>query len=144
MSDFNTKSPVLVDLSLSAYVLGFAIGPLIVAPLSEVYGRLYIYHICNILFVINNVACAISPTIWALILFRFLSGCAGSCPLTLGSGTIADVMEPEKRGRAMSVVAFGSVGGPILGPVFGGIIAERVGWRWVFGMLVCFVCSTPF
>lgn len=142
MSDFNIKSPVLVDLSLSAYVLGFAIGPLVVAPLSEVYGRLYIYHTCNILFVINNVACATSPTIWVLVLFRFLSGCAGSCPLTLGGGTIADVMEPEKRGRAMSVVAFGSVGGPILGPVFGGIIAERVGWRWVFGMLVCFGALT--
>ncbi|KAL9033315.1 MAG: hypothetical protein Q9214_007573, partial [Letrouitia sp. 1 TL-2023] len=67
--------------------------------------------------------------------FRFLAGCAGSAALTIGGGTIADVMPPEKRGKAMAVYVMGPVLGPSLGPVAGGFLAEAAGWRWIFWLL---------
>ena len=64
---------------------------MIVAPMSEMYGRSLLYHICNLLFVIFNIACAVSTSFGMLVAFRFLAGCAGAAPLTLGGGTIADM-----------------------------------------------------
>ena len=88
-------------------ILGFAMGPLVIAPLSEMYGRVPIYNACNIAFVAFTVACALATDMNSLIAFRFLAGCFGIAPITNGGGTIADMMPPEKRGAAMSIWAIG-------------------------------------
>ena len=82
-------------------------GPLVLAPLSEMYGRVPIYNICNVCFVAFTVGCALAPDMNSLIGFRFLAGCFGIAPITNGGGTIADLMVAEKRGRAMSILAIG-------------------------------------
>lgn len=71
----------------------------------------------------------------ALIAFRFFSGIFGSCPITNGGGTIADIIVQEKRGAAMASFAIGPLLGPIIGPVVGGFVADALGWRWVFWIL---------
>jgi hypothetical protein len=86
---FHETSNTIATFVVSVYILGFAIGPLIIAPMSELYGRHHLYNICNLLFVIFNIACALSKSMGMLIAFRFFAGCAGSAPLTLGGGTIA-------------------------------------------------------
>ena len=113
MMEFDSKNVVLASFVVSVYVLGFAVGPLFFAPLSEVYGRLPIYHACNLLFLVFNIACAVATSLPMLIGFRFMAGVFGSAPLTNGGGTIADLVTAEKRGRAMS----GFVMGPIIGPI---------------------------
>ncbi|KXJ91756.1 major facilitator superfamily domain-containing protein [Microdochium bolleyi] len=66
----------MASLVVSIYVVGFALGPLVFAPLSEVYGRLYIYHhISNILFLIFTVSCALSTQTAMFVTFRLLAGC---------------------------------------------------------------------
>ena len=65
-----------------------------------------------------------------LIGFRFMAGCWGVSPLTIGGGTVADIMIPEKRGAAMSIWALGPLFGPVIGPVAGGFLANAKGWRW--------------
>jgi MFS family permease len=50
-----------------------------------------------------------------LVAFRFLAGCAGAAPLTIGGGSITDLMLPQQRGAAMAIFALG----PLLGPVIG-------------------------
>ncbi|KAF2188866.1 MFS general substrate transporter [Zopfia rhizophila CBS 207.26] len=114
----------VASLSVPTYVLGFATGPLLIAPLSKVFGRLPIYNTCNLLLMLGNVGCALAPDMGWLLVFRFLAGCAGASPITQGSGTIADIIEKEKRGRAVALVAFGSLWGPMLGPAAGGRIVE--------------------
>jgi hypothetical protein len=103
MQEFNSSSTLLATFVVSVYVLGFAVGPLIVAPLSELYGRLAIYHTCNVGFIVFTIACAYAPNITSFIIFRFFQGCWGVAPLTIGGGTIVDMVPAERRGRIMSV-----------------------------------------
>ncbi|KIH90238.1 Major Facilitator Superfamily protein [Sporothrix brasiliensis 5110] len=136
MAEFHSDSNELAAFVVSVYVLGFAFGPLLIAPLSEIYGRNIVYHVCNVCFIAFVVGCALAPSLNTLIAFRFLSGVFGSCPLTNGGGSIADMVSQEHRGAAMASFAVGPLLGPIIGPVAGGFLASAKGWRWVFWLLV--------
>ncbi|KAM5350585.1 hypothetical protein ACJ41O_007090 [Fusarium nematophilum] len=135
MVEFGSRSSELASFCVSVYVLGFAAGPMIFAPLSELYGRLMIYHFCNAGFIVFVIACAKAPSLSSLIAFRFLSGVFGSCPITNGGGTIADMIVQEKRGAAMASFSIGPLLGPIVGPVVGGVVTDALGWRWVFWII---------
>ncbi|KAL7620550.1 hypothetical protein AAE478_009545 [Parahypoxylon ruwenzoriense] len=135
MAEFQSTSLEIAAFVVSVYVLGFAAGPMLFAPLSEIYGRVILYHICNVGFVAFSVGCALAPTLNALIVFRFLAGVFGSVPITNGGGSIADMIAQEKRGGAMAVFSIGPLMGPIIGPVAGGFLTDAEGWRWAFWLL---------
>ncbi|TVY64832.1 Efflux pump rdc3 [Fusarium oxysporum f. sp. cubense] len=132
MREFHSTNEQLASFIVSVYLLGYCFGPLVIAPLSEMYGRLPLYHICNVLFVAFTVACAKAPNLGGLIAFRLLAGLAGSCPLTIGAGSLADMISKEKRGAAMSSWALGPLFGPVIGPIAGGYLSAAKGWRWSF------------
>lgn len=106
---FNETSNIMASFVVSVYILGFAIGPLIIAPMSELYGRMHLYNICNVLFVVFNICCAVSNSMGMLVAFRFFAGCAGAAPLTIGGGTIADMFPPQQRAGAMAIWAVGKL-----------------------------------
>lgn len=135
MEEFKTDNQMLATFVVSVFVLGFAFGPLLTAPMSELYGRTIVYHVCNILFTIFTVACALATNMNMLIAFRFLAGFAGVAVVTSGSGTIADLMPPEQRGGAMAIWTLGPLLGPVIGPVCAGFLVEVKGWRWVFWII---------
>ncbi|KIV95065.1 hypothetical protein PV10_02764 [Exophiala mesophila] len=135
MREFQSTDSTIASFIVSIYVLGYALGPLFLAPLSEVYGRAYVYYACNSQFVIWTMACALAPNMGTLLFFRVLSGIAGSCVITIGGGTIADLIVQEKRGGAMALFALGPLIGPVIGPVSGGFLSEAAGWRWVFWVI---------
>ncbi|EAW08927.1 MFS transporter [Aspergillus clavatus NRRL 1] len=135
LHDFHSTNTVLGSFTVSVYILGFAFGPPIVAPFSETVGRLPVYHVCNVLFLVFIIACALSNSIGMLIAFRFLAGVAGSCPITIGAGTIADLVRPENRAKVMSLWTMGPILGPIIGPVAGGFVSQYKGWRWNFWII---------
>ena len=120
---------------VSVYLLGFAAGPLLVAPLSEIYGRVIVYNICNVGFIGFAVGSALAPTLDALIVIRFFCGTFACAAVTNGGGTIADMVAQEHRGKAMAAYSIGPLLGPIVGPIAGGFITEAVGWRWAFWVL---------
>ncbi|KAG9250225.1 major facilitator superfamily domain-containing protein [Emericellopsis atlantica] len=132
MAEFGSDSTLLASFIVSVYLIGYCFGPLVIAPLSEMYGRSPLYYVCNVIFVIFTVACALAPNMAALLVFRLLAGLVGSCPLTIGAGTLADMIGPEKRGMAMSWWICGPLLGPVIGPIAGGYLAENKGWRWSF------------
>lgn len=111
--EFGVTDSTIEAMTVSLYVLGFAFGPLLFAPLSELYGRLILYHICNTVYFAFTAGCAFSTNVDMFLVFRFICGCAASGPMTIGGGTVADVTPPQKRGKAMALFAMG----PILGPV---------------------------
>lgn len=142
MSEFKSTNMELGSFVVSVYILGYAFGPLLIAPLSELYGRLVLYHSCNVLFVILTVACAVSSSLNMLIGFRFLAGCIGSAPLTIGGGTIADMVIQQKRGKAMSIWTMGPLIGRVVGPIAGGFLSQAKGWRWVFWIIAIVVSQS--
>jgi multidrug resistance protein len=158
MSAFNTTSDTESSLCVSIFVssewasrlhftlidyqvLGFAFGPLLLSPLSELYGRRIVYNISNIIFLAFTIACAVAPTMASFIFFRFMAGCLGGGPMNIGGGSIADCILPAKRGRIMSVFFMGIFLGPVLGPLIGGFLAKAAGWRWTLWIVAIMVCS---
>ncbi|KAJ0279145.1 hypothetical protein CBS470a_009391, partial [Colletotrichum nupharicola] len=132
MAEFHSHSQTLSSFIVSIFILGYAVGPIMFAPLSEVYGRAVLYHISNVTFTLFSILSAVSPNLAALIIFRFLSGASGAAPLAIGGGTIADLIRPERRGVVVSVYFVGPMLGLAIGPVAAGYITQGLGWRWIF------------
>ena len=111
------------------------------APASEIWGRIPILNLSNILFIIFTVLCALATSLPMLFAFRFLAGCAGAAPLVVGGGTIADMVVREQRGRYFGVFAIGAQLAPIVGPVAGGFLnqSRSLGWRWTFWVVAVVV-----
>ncbi|EFQ31211.1 major facilitator superfamily transporter [Colletotrichum graminicola] len=147
MAEFQTTSATFATFVVSIFVLGFACGPLLLAPLSELYGRVPVYNATNVLFLAATIMCAVSHGESMLLFSRFLSGFAGVATITIGSGTIADLMPRDERGRAVSIWSVGTILGPMVGPVIGGSVTERLGWRWMFfviSIVIGVVCIIAF
>lgn len=119
--------------------MGTAVGPLLLAPLSELRGRRIVYNLANLGFCASTVGCALSPTLGGLVALRFLQGAAASCSINNGGGTIADIVPTHRRGAAMSFFSMAFMLGPVIGPVVGSYLAAAAGWRWVFWLLLIFV-----
>ncbi|KAH8706039.1 major facilitator superfamily transporter [Talaromyces proteolyticus] len=135
LQSFKTNNEALSTFVVSVYILGMAAGPLILAPMSELYGRVIVYHVGNVLFIIFTVACGLATNINMLVAFRFLAGLVGAAPIAIGGGTIADVTTMKQRGTAMSIWSLGPLLGPSVGPVIGGFLSQSKGWRWIFWLL---------
>ena len=105
-------SDEVVTLGLSLFVLGFAIGPLLWAPLSELYGRQVIFFVTYGALTVFNAGAAGSSNIQTLLILRFFAGSFGSSPLTNAGGVIADMFPASQRGLATSVFA----AAPFMGP----------------------------
>lgn len=81
--EFKITDDVLLELTLSTFVLAYAVGPLFLGPLSEIYGRKIILQLTNLFYIVFNVACGVSKSTGQMIVFRFLSGLGGSAPLAV-------------------------------------------------------------
>lgn len=83
--EFHITSQVESQLTLSIFVLAYAIGPLFLGPLSEIYGRVPVLQLSNLFYLVFNIACGASQSKGQMIAFRFLSGLGGSAPLAVSS-----------------------------------------------------------
>jgi multidrug resistance protein len=113
-----------------------ALSDQILGPLSEMFGRRIVLNISNVIFCAFTLGCALAPSLGGLIVMRFLAGVGGSACLTIGAGVISDLFPTEQRGKAMAMYTIGVLFGPTMGPVIGGFISQRAGWRWCFWVLL--------
>ncbi|KIW28487.1 uncharacterized protein PV07_08147 [Cladophialophora immunda] len=130
--DLGISQDIEKSLTLSIFVLAYAIGPLFLGPLSEMYGRVIVLQLSNLFFLAWNIGCGFAQTRGQLIAFRFLSGLGGSAPLALGGGVLSDCWRAEERGKSISIYSLAPLLGPAVGPVAGGFIALKTTWRWCF------------
>ncbi|GAB7348424.1 hypothetical protein MBLNU459_g6849t2 [Dothideomycetes sp. NU459] len=134
---FNSSEEVGI-LGVSLFVLGFAIGPLLWAPLSEMFGRQILFITTYAGLTAFNAGAAGSQNMATLIVLRFFAGAIGSSPLTNAGGVIADMFSADERGLAMSLFASAPFLGPTIGPIVGGFVGQTVGWRWIEGVMAIF------
>lgn len=109
MQEFHSHNEELAAFVVSIYVIGFGVGPLVLAPMSELYGRAVLLHCSNVGLIAFSIACAVSPNLGLFTFFRLMMGVAGCVPVTIGGGVIADIVPLEKRGAAMSFWGMGPI-----------------------------------
>lgn len=139
--EFGISEEVTV-LTVSLYVLGFAFGPSLWAPISEVYGRKV--SILPAVFILGlfSIGSAASKSAASLLITRFFGGVFGSAPISNVSGALGDLYEPKARGVAVTFYAVAVVGGPTIAPVVGSALTVTLGWRWtewIEAILVFFI-----
>ncbi|KAM0540236.1 hypothetical protein ACHAO7_011399 [Fusarium culmorum] len=138
---FNVSSEV-ATLGISLYVLGFALGPLVWAPLSEEFGRRKIFFVSFMAGTAFAAGSAGADSIAALLVLRFLTGSIGSAPLSNAPAVIADMFDKSERGMAMCMFSGAPFLGPAIGPIIGGFLAQTEGWRWLLGLMAIFTGTT--
>ena len=138
MVDFDASSELFAA-GISLFVLGFAVGPPLWGPLSELYGRRPLF-IVTIGFMVAFVgATAGCENTASLLVLRFLGGTFGASPLTNAGGVIADIFPISQLAFASSIFAAAPFLGPMLGPIIGSFVSITVGWRWVQGICCIFI-----
>src|ERR1700760_616903 len=128
--DFHVSTEVST-LGLTLLLLGFGVGPLLWAPLSEIYGRKAAVLVPYFIAAVFSFGTATAKDIQTVLITRFFAGYFGSAPVTNTGGVLGDIWPAEQRGVAMVGYAMAVVGGPALGPIAGGAIVQSyLRWRW--------------
>lgn len=130
--------PIVESLATGLFLIAFGLGSLVAGPLSETFGRNPVYIVTLALFMIFEIAAAVSPNIGAQLTFRFLAGIFGCTPLTCAGGSLSDLWTPLERVYAYPIFANAAFTGPLLGPIVGGFIVQSsaLPWRWVHWITV--------
>ncbi|RKU46752.1 hypothetical protein DL546_004383 [Coniochaeta pulveracea] len=130
--DLHIDSQIQQALTLSIFLLAYAVGPLFLGPLSEMYGRVPVLQLMNLVYLFFNLGCGLAKTKAQMIVFRFFAGLGGSVSLAIGGGVLGDLFTAEQRGRAMSLYSLMPLMGPAIGPIAGAFVTQRTTWRWIF------------
>ncbi|OJJ43873.1 hypothetical protein ASPZODRAFT_73588 [Penicilliopsis zonata CBS 506.65] len=119
-------------LVLSLFVLGFSFGPLVFAPISEVYGRKWSMLPAVFGLGVLSIATAVSKNAASVFVTRFLGGVFGAAPMSNVSAALGDIYPPQTRGVPMAFMAMCIVGGPTIAPLIGAALTvnPHLGWRW--------------
>ncbi|KAA8909371.1 hypothetical protein TRICI_004537 [Trichomonascus ciferrii] len=122
---------VPATLGISLYVLGFASGPVLWAPLSELYGRKPPIMVSMMGLTLFTFAVATAQDLQTIMICRFFAGFFGAAPLAVVAAAFADMFNNRHRGIALTIFAGTVFVGPIIAPVVGGFISNSyLGWRW--------------
>jgi len=126
------------QLSFSIYVLGLGFAPIIIAAMSEMYGRKPVWLACNAWYVLWNALCPVGMSHGLLIAGRFLAGSGAGVGNTLTGPIMADMYRAKDRGRSQALAGLLPYLGPALGPIVGGVVSQNVSWPWLFWVLSMF------
>ncbi len=124
-----------VQLSLTLFMLGLALGQLLVGPLSDVRGRRTPLLIGLAIYSIASLLCAFSPSIWIFITLRFIQGLSGAAGIVLSRAIVRDIYSGLELTRFFSLLALVNGIAPILAPVLGAFVLLFAPWKAVFIIL---------
>jgi MFS family permease len=130
---------------VTVWELGEAAGPLLIAPLSEIYGRYIVFNVANFVFIFATILSAVSQTSNMFIFARFLNGFAVASNV-LNPAIVGDIFRSEERASGMSLIMLAPLLGGAIGPAISGAIAETLGWRNILYMaaIVAIICEIAF
>ncbi|PYH31624.1 MFS transporter [Aspergillus neoniger CBS 115656] len=144
IAEYIGVSSEVAVLDVSLYILGFVLGPIIWAPVSEVWGRRVSMLPAIFCLAIFDIGTANSRNAPAIFLTRFFAGFFGSAPISNVTAALGDMWSKETRGTAVSIYAIAVNGGPDLGPIIGAAIManSNLSWRWTAYIHAIWVFAT--
>lgn len=126
------------QLSLTSYILGLALGQLLVGPISDARGRRWPLLVGLLLFVLVSLLCIVAPSIFSLNLLRFVQGLAGAAGVVLALAIARDLYEGALLARTIGLLMGVNALAPIIAPVLGGQLLHWTDWRGLFIVLAVF------
>ncbi|MCY8317132.1 Bcr/CflA family multidrug efflux MFS transporter [Bacillus vallismortis] len=137
IADDLSASASLVQLSLTACLVGLTIGQLIVGPVSDAQGRRKPLLICIFLFALSSLFCALSPNITTLVAARFLQGFTASAGLVLSRAIVRDVFTGRELSKFFSLLMVITAVAPMVAPMTGGaiLLLPFASWHTIFHVL---------
>ncbi|KKK11865.1 putative MFS transporter [Aspergillus ochraceoroseus] len=138
--DLNVSSS-LINLTLTSYMIFQGLSPMFVGDFADKAGRRPAYLVCFIIYIAANIGLALQDDFAALFVLRCLQSAGSSTTIALSSGVVADIAIAAERGSYMGFVTAGSLLGPALGPIIGGLLSQYLGWRAIFWFLIIFAAA---
>ena len=123
------------QLVLSIFMVGFAAGQLVVGPMSDRYGRKPVLVVSLFIFAVAGVGCALAPDLYSLMAARLFQALGASATMSVGRAMVRDCFSSDRIAQVYAYVGTALAFGPVVGPVFGGLIEVAGGWRAVFGFV---------
>ncbi|MDO5538086.1 MAG: multidrug effflux MFS transporter, partial [Desulfovibrionaceae bacterium] len=130
-----TASPSVVQLSLTAAMLGLAAGQILLGPVSDRYGRRLPLLVCLAVFTLATAGCLLSPAIEPFLFFRLLQGLSGAGGLVISKAMIADSFTAFEMAKYFAILAAVQGAAPVAAPVLGGVTFSLTCWQGVFVVL---------
>jgi DHA1 family bicyclomycin/chloramphenicol resistance-like MFS transporter len=129
-------SPTWVQLTLSAYLLGFAAGQLVYGPISDRHGRRPVLFAAIGIFCVASLICTFAPSVESLIAARALQSFGAAGAIVLARAVVRDLYTGARAGKELSVMGAIMALAPIAGPIIGGLLHTAFGWRATFAALL--------
>ena len=117
---------------ITAYLIAYTVAMPLAGRLSDVYGRVRMFHAALIVFSIGSALVAMATSFNWIVPARVIQAIGGGATVPIGIAMAVAVVSKERRGIAIGLVAASAEAGSVIGPLYGGAIIEWIGWRWIF------------
>ncbi|HEV7168929.1 MAG TPA: multidrug effflux MFS transporter [Micrococcaceae bacterium] len=151
MADYFRTSTSAVQLTLTTYMVGMAVGQFLLGPVSDVLGRHRLMVAGNVLFLLGSFAVVLAPNIEVVLALRAVQGAAGAAGVVIARAVVSDIATGRQAAKLFSILATITSIAPVVAPLLGGVIATVAPWQAVFWaltgfgmlMLLCSVFVVP-
>jgi MFS transporter, DHA1 family, multidrug resistance protein len=130
-----SASPAAVQLTLSVYLIGYAVGQVLYGPLSDRFGRKPVLLIALAGYGLASIACALAPSIETLLAARALQALGSSGSIVIARAVVRDLYEGARAGRELALMGAIFSLAPVIAPSVGGVLQSAFGWRSNFVVL---------
>ena len=135
LSEDMQTSTSMVQLSLTACLVGLSVGQLFAGPISDVRGRRIPLLIGLLIYAVSSILCAVAPSIWTFVLLRFVQGLAGAAGIVIARAMVRDMYEGSEMTKFIALLMLVNGVAPIAAPIFGSQLLHFTTWEGVFVVL---------
>ncbi|KAK5086755.1 hypothetical protein LTS08_007168 [Lithohypha guttulata] len=128
----------LMNITVTVYLIVQAIVPSVLGDLAKHLGRRPVYLFAFAVYTVASIGLALQRSYAALLVLRMLQSAGSSATIALAYAVISDIARPHEKGTYVGTSHIGFNTAPALGPVIGGLLADKVGWPWIFVFLAAF------
>ncbi|KAM0194467.1 hypothetical protein ACHAPC_000941 [Botrytis cinerea] len=133
-------SDAKISLTVTLFLVIQGLAPMMIAGLSDKAGRRPAYIICFIIYFFTTLGLGLQNSYPALIALRCLQSAGSSGTVALANGLVGDIITSSERGTYVAWASLGSILGPMVAPIIGGILGQYAGWHWIFWFLLIYSC----